>query len=304
MGSKRIVKMLDMETKVEIYNFYKSEDFNTKKELAKKYNISTRTLGRVIDEMTATFHEISYDYSITKNQITIFKDDVSRSVVKGYPSFNTIKESLVACDFSDESLEEAYVLLDIPYFVNKFSEGNITVDHKTGSVWYNNFEIKNSITDRLFDMLNTVQDNDYTNLLPLVRFLDKVLLNPKKCIVDELYPFLEFNDIGITEDGNIIAFKSVRSDWKDHYSNTIDNSVGEAVTMPRYLVDFNPDEPCSVGLHCASLTYAKVFGNGRIVKVLIDPVDVVSVPYDYNGSKMRVCKYKVINEVDCHGKDI
>ena len=32
--------------------------------------------------------------------------------------------------------------------------------------------------------------------------------------------------------------------------------------------------------------------------IKIHPADFVSVPYDYDGAKARVCKYEVIEEVD------
>jgi len=32
--------------------------------------------------------------------------------------------------------------------------------------------------------------------------------------------------------------------------------------------------------------------------VKVNPKDVVSVPYDYNYSKMRVCEYEVLREVE------
>lgn len=31
--------------------------------------------------------------------------------------------------------------------------------------------------------------------------------------------------------------------------------------------------------------------------VKVHPKDVVSVPYDYNGAKMRACRYEVLREV-------
>jgi len=34
-----------------------------------------------------------------------------------------------------------------------------------------------------------------------------------------------------------------------------------------------------------------------VVKVLVNPEDVVSIPTDYNDAKMRTCKYVVIEEV-------
>ena len=38
--------------------------------------------------------------------------------------------------------------------------------------------------------------------------------------------------------------------------------------------------------------------NKKVVLCEVDPSNVVSVPIDYNNTKMRVCEYKVIKEVE------
>ena len=34
------------------------------------------------------------------------------------------------------------------------------------------------------------------------------------------------------------------------------------------------------------------------MKLSVHPKDFVSVPYDYDGAKARVCRYEVVEEVD------
>ena len=42
-----------------------------------------------------------------------------------------------------------------------------------------------------------------------------------------------------------------------------------------------------------------------MLEVEVNPSDVVSIPVDYNNSKMRVCKYKVLGVVDKeHSSDV
>lgn len=299
MSRSNIVKMLSEDQKWDLYKMYLKNQHKTKKAFAKEVGVSTRTLGRIIEEFEATNIFVGekskvYDYSVTKNQITIFCNEESRSVVKGYPKFSEIKNRLVGYNFSDEVLAEVYEMLYLPSFVDKFSEGNITVDHESGKVWYGTFEIKNSITDRMMGMLVNNQD-----VLPLVRFLDKLMMNPKANVVTELYSFLNHNDIEISEEGDIIAYRSVKQDWTDFHTGTMDNSVGSVVSMPRTLVNDNPNITCSSGLHCSAYEYAASFGGSerRLVKVKVCPSDVVSVPVDYNGQKLRSCKFEVIEEI-------
>jgi hypothetical protein len=66
------------------------------------------------------------------------------------------------------------------------------------------------------------------------------------------------------------------------------------------MVDEDPNNTCSYGLHVANWDYAYNNYGGKsdiMLEVEVDPADVVAIPVDYNQSKMRVCKYKVINVV-------
>ena len=134
---------------------------------------------------------------------------------------------------------------------------------------------------------------------PLIAFWNNLKENPSEASKQQLYGFLENNGHPITEDGHFVAYRTVRSDWKDKHSGTFDNSPGSVCEMERSLVDPDPYSHCSVGLHVASHNYAtKSFKNeynGDItVEVKVNPRDVVAVPNDYNGQKMRVCRFEVI----------
>ena len=297
MNRSNIVKCVDDKTKQEIYTKFKNKEEKTKTKLAKKYGISARTLNRILDEIRdtqATVAVSEYDYTITKKQITIIKDGDTRSVIKGYPRFQEIKSSLVNSSFSDESLINSWELLSLPKYIAKFTEGALTVDHEKGKVWYGTFEIKNSLSDQLIKMLNEGKD-----VKGFVRFMEKLLENPDKHIVDQLYPFMQHNDIVISVDGDIIGFRAVDENFKDYATGTMDNSVGNTLKMPRNLVDCNPEVTCSTGLHVAARKYAEDFGNsgGKLLKVSVNPKNVCSVPVDYEGMKMRTCEFTVLSEV-------
>jgi hypothetical protein len=135
-------------------------------------------------------------------------------------------------------------------------------------------------------------------IAPLEQFIDNLMENPSKRAVDELYGFLEKNTLPITDDGCFLAYKKVKADYKDVYSGTIDNSVGQNVSMPRNKVNDDANQTCSDGLHFCSIDYLKHFGGERIVILKINPRDVVSIPVDYNNAKGRCCAYYVIGEVE------
>lgn len=98
---------------------------------------------------------------------------------------------------------------------------------------------------------------------------------------------------------NFTGHKAVKSDYKDKYTGSLDNSPGLVVKMPRNLVNSDKHETCSSGLHVGSLEYAKAFASGddKVVTVKVWPCNVVSVPVDYDGQKLRACEYEVVGEL-------
>ena len=132
---------------------------------------------------------------------------------------------------------------------------------------------------------------------PLLNFWRNLRQNPSFNSRQMLYKFLEHNGHPLTQDGCFIAYRGITEDFKDCHTKSMDNSIGKVVSMDRNLVDDNPNNTCSHGLHVAAFNYAKDFGQ-KLVEVKVNPIDVVAVPTDYNGTKMRVCKFEVIRECE------
>lgn len=133
---------------------------------------------------------------------------------------------------------------------------------------------------------------------PLMKCLERLMNNPSYNSREQFGKFMEHKSLPVTEDGMVLAYKAITNDWKDKHTKTIDNRIGAEITMDRALIDDNPNSACSKGLHVGALEYVRNFAQGddRIVIVMLDPADSVSVPTDANFTKMRVCKYKVISE--------
>lgn len=134
----------------------------------------------------------------------------------------------------------------------------------------------------------------------LIKFWNNLLKNPSAHVREHLPLFLEANDYTITQDGSFIAYKRVRSDFRDHYTGKMDNSPGKVVKLKRSEVDGDPNRDCSYGLHIAPFYYAKdhyMSGQGTLIEILVDPFHVVAIPYNYHAEKARVCQYVVLKEV-------
>jgi len=163
-----------------------------------------------------------------------------------------------------------------------------------GAISYNGEIIHNTLTKRVITFMQ--QDLPFK---PLLKFLENLMGNPSKRAVDELYDFLDVGELPITEDGHFLAFKNVKSDYKDIHSGTFDNSVGSVCEMRRNQVDEDKDRTCSYGLHFCSIKYLPHFrdsNGGKTMIVKINPKDVVAIPADYNNTKGRTCRYEVIGE--------
>lgn len=138
-------------------------------------------------------------------------------------------------------------------------------------------------------------------ILPLLRFWRKLSSNPSENSRKDLYEFMIKNNIPITEDGDIVTEKGVSQksnsypgDLVDDRTKTLDNSIGAYVSMPREKVNADSNQTCSHGLHVAAPDYVrKVYTKSILVECVVNPRDVVSVPKDYNATKMRVCAYRV-----------
>jgi len=159
------------------------------------------------------------------------------------------------------------------------------------------YELNNAMSSRIVAMAT-----EGFSVKPLLKFLERVLLNPSKTAVEELYLFLEATELPITDDGCFIAYKIVRNDYTSHYDHKFRNDVGTTPEMPRNQVDDNRNRTCSQGLHFCSKGYLKSYGSGndrsdRLLLVKVDPADVVSIPSDYNNAKGRASKYLIWKDI-------
>jgi hypothetical protein len=216
---------------------------------------------------------------------TIFTIDPTHS------NYQKALEAIKAHDY-DAFLDQVDLTRKIRDFMHQ--HGQDTIKIVDGSITWNDEVIHNTLTKRVISFMQ--QDLPFK---PLLNFLGNLMQNPSKRAVDELYDFLEVGELPITEDGCFLAFKNVKSDYKDIHSGTFDNSVGKVCEVRRNQVDEDKDRTCSYGLHFCSIAYLPHFrdsSGGKTMILKINPSDVVAIPADYNNTKGRCCKYEVIGE--------
>ena len=220
--------------------------------------------------------------------LTLVLNNRTYQVLPDHINYKMILEALPTAT-SDELLE----IVDIEKAVSTFSDGLVEI--KNGKVMYEGEEVHGSISKRILEFMSKGLP-----FQPLVNFLNNLMENPSMQSQKELYDFLEHEHLPITEDGHFLAYKAVRSDFKDKYRGVFDNSVGQVCKMTRAKVDDNRARGCSDGLHAGALNYVAGYGSlesgDKIVIVKINPSDVVSVPSDCNCEKLRTCRYEVVGE--------
>jgi hypothetical protein len=131
-----------------------------------------------------------------------------------------------------------------------------------------------------------------------VHFLEDLRKNPSFSAQRDAYRFIEANDLPIRADGAVIAYKLIRQDWTDVWTGKISNKIGAKPEMPRSAVDDDNTQCCSRGFHACGFSYLRNYHGQRLVAIAVKPSDIVSVPLSYEGTKMRICKYEVIEELD------
>lgn len=237
-------------------------------------------------------------YIINNAGIVLFIDNKQIKVEK-----NNLKYAKVMETFNLPKEDQENAVKEIVFQSNKKDDaekkGFVITDSE---VRYKN----QKLPDVLADKIRSIYDQG----LPVdifEKFWENLNLNPSSSSVNELYDFLQYKELPITEDGMFLAYKGVDEKyWSIHgnpntvvitgqvnSSGKIFNGIGEVIEVQRRDVDDNRDNHCSFGLHCGQIDYSKSFGQ-KVVVVKVNPKDVVSVPKDYNCQKLRCCKYEVI----------
>lgn len=230
-------------------------------------------------------------YIIQGNNVTVVIGNKPHTISKTHITYQKVIDAIKAQDW-----DKVRDLIEPKQVVLNYGKGNVSVQGET--LYWKGKPMHNALATRMIAMLQ-----DEFPVEPLVNFMENLMSNPSMRAVEELYGFLEKNNLPITPDGHFLAYKRVRKDYLDVYSGTMDNSVGKIVEMERNEVDDNKDRTCSAGLHFCSESYLRHFGGDRTVIVKINPRDVVSIPSDYNDAKGRACRYEVVGEVGVNPED-
>lgn len=226
------------------------------------------------------------NYTLTNESLTIIWEGKPYTVRKGAPNYLALRTAIL-----NEDWKSVPDNLTVKKSLREWARGKYVFNENGRSFSFNGEEIPGNINRRIIEMATRGEDPT-----PLFRFWGRLQRNPSFRSVQQLFNFLTHEGIPIVEDGCFLAYKSVRSDYRDHHSGMFLNKPGSVLEMPRNKISDDPQVPCHDGFHVGAKSYADSFGAGdrRIVICKVDPADVVCVPYDESQRKMRVCKYEVV----------
>ncbi len=228
-----------------------------------------------------------YAYYATENVLNLILDGESYLFTADSPQYKALLTAITA----DKSVEEIQKLLKASTVIVKYSDGDLTV-MSDGTIKRKGKILPPSIATRVYNNFNA--GLPYKNLL---NFFDRCEANETYpiSIAEGLFHFLEHEHMPITPQGTVLGYRGVTADYKDKWTGTFDNSIGQCLFMPHSKVEHNPDISCGPGFHIGSLEYAKDWAGstGKVIIVEFDPIDVVSVPARENAQKLRASRFWV-----------
>jgi hypothetical protein len=248
-------------------------------------------------------------YTLSENSLTIFWEGKPYTLRKDHANFNLARQAIL-----DARYDDLGDLLDIAKSVENFIEGDIEVNDEV--VYYKGHRLHGVVVDKLLEMLRAGMKDS----APLVNFITRLQANPSANSVNELYSFLSYKQLASTPEGMVLGYKGVQDDFYSSTGNAdtivvqgetndchqILNEVGATIEVSRRCVDDNKDNHCSFGLHIGSYDYANGWAGdgGRLLVVEFNPEDAVSVPDDCSFQKLRVCKYRVVEDITDTRKEL
>ena len=228
---------------------------------------------------------VGFPFILQGSNIVVVVDNKPHTISNAHITYEKVKQAI-----KDQDWEAVRKLVEPAKAIQDYSAGKVEI--RDGQFFWQGEVMHGVLANKIVTMFK-----EGFSIEPLVAFVTNLQANPSARAVNELYSFLEAGNMPITSDGHFLAYKKVRSDYKDVYSGTIYNRVGDVVEMERNKVNDNSAQTCSYGLHFCSMDYLTHFSGERIMILKINPRDVVSIPADYNDTKGRCCRYEVIGEV-------
>lgn len=253
---------------------------------------------------------MSLKYSLVsvggEQAVTVFSGgEVYTAQSESHPNWATILQKVLA---GDESVVDDF---DTARVLQRYFEPvSERVSVANGRLYFDGDEVHEALSRQAVRAYESGETEKFSRL---VLFLENVMNNPSEHSREQLYEWLLRKDFGIDAEGRIVGYKSVYTvsgteggvfrptrngpgivDGVEVTNGYLEQRVGSVVEMARSQVVHDPSVGCSVGLHVSNYDYAEGFSGDTILRVAVNPRDVVSVPTECDWDKMRVSRYVVV----------
>ena len=225
-------------------------------------------------------------------------------------NFTAVQELLESDD--DPDLDHIIHLMSVSENIRQvFEPLSPHISISNSKLYYDGDRMDNTLAR---EIIRFTRERDVRALEALVKFTDKVYTNADELSRESLFDWMNANGLlTILDNGNFIAYKGITEDFtslhrgygivnNESTEGYLDNNVGNVIEFPRSQIDRNRSIHCSTGLHVGTFDYAQDYGS-VVVACEVDPKDVVTVPNDYNGAKIRVCRYRVVQVIEQKSND-
>lgn len=232
-------------------------------------------------------------YKVTRLGCTVSFNGAVGQMSRTDPKFDAAMKAIAADDM------DALAALVLPsYALSTYSDFELEVID--GQLCIDGRKLPDMLTADIMELYHS--GLPYAHLTNFWRRLSK---NPSTNSVEQLYTFMRRNNLPVTPDGCLAAYKSVRKigtgTYVSHHDGSFKYELGRPSSEPRENVVDDPTMACGPGLHVGSYEYANDFyardESSAMLVVIVDPADVVSVPTDLGYVKCRACRLYPVEEV-------
>ena len=247
-------------------------------------------------------------YNITSSDefqgaTVIFPDGSTQVIASDNANYPKVLAGLLDGSLTDDEILELIAPFELVYkTLTRLSE---RITRKGMKLFFDGDPVTHALANHVISVMDGGAPE--REVQAWLKFWEKAASNPSLTSQDELFIFIDRNGLSITPDGDAILYKGVTTEYKstkrgpgivdgvEFENDFLPNKVGSVVEIARSQVDGNRGVACSVGLHVGAHSYANGFSQ-VLLTVLVNPRDVVSVPFDHSDQKIRVCRYRIVEE--------
>lgn len=230
-------------------------------------------------------------------------------------NYNEVMRVLKSSDSPEDKAKQLLILTNPEISLkHEISASQVLGDNirlENGIVYFGEHKLESTLSSYLVELVKS-ENRDEKLWNSLVLFLDNLHQNTDPEVRQQLFRWMnyEMNDgvsFTITDDGCFIGYRGCvgtvlepmsrnsGTAWVDGVKHVgqIPNPIGSTITMPRHMVQADPTVGCSHGLHVGTYGYARDWAH-ILIRVKVNPRDVVSVPTECDSQKIRVCRFEVL----------